>query len=99
VPTFFSKSNFLILPSISEPWGLVVEEALYCCLPVISSSNCGSIELIKMNQNGYVFENNNSDSLLRILKSITNSKYQNILNNMALDFIEKKDKLQVASYL
>jgi len=99
VPTFFSKSNFLILPSISETWGLVVEEAFYCGLPVILSSNCGSMEFIKVNQNGYIFNSNNSDSLLRILQSITNLKYQNILNCMTIDFIEKKDKLQVESYL
>jgi len=95
----FFKSNFLILPSIIEPLGLVDEEVFYCGLPVILSSNCGSMELIKLNQSVFIFDNNNSDSLFRILQSIINLKYQNILKCMALDFIEKKDKLQVESYL
>lgn len=42
----FVNADFFILPSKSEPWGLVVEEALYFGLPVIVSDRCGVVELL-----------------------------------------------------
>jgi glycosyltransferase involved in cell wall biosynthesis len=45
----------LVLPSSSEPWGLVVNEALSFGCPVIVSNRCGSVDLVKESINGYVF--------------------------------------------
>jgi len=42
----FLKADFLILPSKSEPWGLVVEEAIFFGLPVLVSDRCGVVELL-----------------------------------------------------
>jgi len=44
---YYKQSSFLILPSVREPWGLVVNEAMHHgCIPLISS-RCGSyIDLI-----------------------------------------------------
>ncbi len=47
-------SDIFILPSIYEPWGLVVNEAMYAKLPVLISEICGcSLDLVK--KNGYTF--------------------------------------------
>jgi hypothetical protein len=35
LPNIYQKNDVFILPSIGEPWGLVVEEALNNGLPVI----------------------------------------------------------------
>ena len=35
------RADVLILPSFSEPWGLVVNEAMVCGMPVIVSNKCG----------------------------------------------------------
>ena len=51
VQEVFKDADFLILPSKSETWGLVVEEALYFDLPVIVSNRCGVSEIVK---NGFV---------------------------------------------
>lgn len=54
----------LILPSIVEPWGLVVNEALAAGLPVIVSKNCGcSLDLVKQNQNGYLIDPYNVEEI------------------------------------
>lgn len=56
----FLDSDVLILPSIQEPWGLVVEEAIYHGLPVIVSNNVGcSIDIVKNNNLGLIFESEN----------------------------------------
>jgi glycosyltransferase involved in cell wall biosynthesis len=40
----YESHDVFILPSISEPWGLVVEEALFYGLPVLASTQVGSVE-------------------------------------------------------
>jgi len=96
---YFSKYNFLILPSYGETWGLVVEEAFYNGLPVIISDKCGSVDLVKNNVNGYIFDPANEQELHNILIDITDKNYQFLKNNISKDFIVKKDKQQVNSYL
>lgn len=54
---YYMYSDVFILPSISEPWGLVVNEAMLCGLPIIVSNKCGSApELVKDGVNGYIFD-------------------------------------------
>lgn len=56
VPDVLALSNVLVLPSMSEPWGLVVNEAMACGLPVIVSDRCGCVpDLVHDGQNGFVF--------------------------------------------
>jgi len=43
-PVFYSLANAFILPSIWEEWGLVVNEAMACGLPVIVSEKAGCAE-------------------------------------------------------
>ncbi|MGL9621358.1 glycosyltransferase [Bradyrhizobium sp. U531] len=53
----YSKATCLILPSHSEPWGLVVNEALSYGCPSIVSSRCGCVpELIVDGRTGFSFE-------------------------------------------
>ena len=53
VPEILALSDVLVLPSRSEPWGLVVNEAMVCGLPVIVSARCGCvIDLVHHGQTG-----------------------------------------------
>lgn len=51
----YAKSDCFILPSISEPWGLVIEEALANGLPVIVSNKVGCHFDLVNDDNGIVF--------------------------------------------
>jgi glycosyltransferase involved in cell wall biosynthesis len=43
-----------VLPSTIDPWGLVVNEAMACGLPVIVSKLCGCVhELVHDGKNGF----------------------------------------------
>lgn len=56
LPTYYALASGLILPSISEPWGLVVNEAMACGLPILISDRCGCLlDLVFPGINGYVF--------------------------------------------
>ncbi|TMN78119.1 MULTISPECIES: glycosyltransferase [unclassified Pseudoalteromonas] len=94
----FNKYDFLILPSLAEPWGLVVEEALYFGLPVIVSKQCGSSELIENNVNGYIFDAHNGEQLKDIINSVNVKSYFELQNNIDENFINNKDLLQVKAY-
>ncbi|MDH4027215.1 MAG: glycosyltransferase family 4 protein [Nitrospirota bacterium] len=57
LPSLYQGASCFILPSISEPWGLVVNEAMASGLPVLVSSNCGCVpELCHAGVNGYSFD-------------------------------------------
>jgi glycosyltransferase involved in cell wall biosynthesis len=56
LPTYYALASALILPSISEPWGLVVNEAMACRLPILISDRCGCLlDLVFPGINGYIF--------------------------------------------
>ncbi|GHB75757.1 glycosyltransferase family 4 protein [Persicitalea jodogahamensis] len=57
VPAQLALADILVLPSLSEPWGLVVNEAMVCGMPVIASRNCGCVDdLVHDGQNGFIFD-------------------------------------------
>ncbi len=64
IPDILALSNVLVLPSRSEPWGLVVNEAMACGLPVIVSDRCGcAADLVQDDRNGFVFDPDLPDQL------------------------------------
>ena len=68
VPEILALSNVLVLPSRSEPWGLVVNEAMACGLPVLVSNRCGCVpDLVHDGQNGFVFDPDQPDQLTQRL--------------------------------
>jgi glycosyltransferase involved in cell wall biosynthesis len=57
-------ANCVVLPSSSEPWGLVVNEALHYGCPVVVSDACGCVpELVIDGVTGYSFQTGNTVEL------------------------------------
>ncbi|HXA52021.1 MAG TPA: glycosyltransferase, partial [Candidatus Acidoferrum sp.] len=64
IAVYYAFANCFVLPSVREPWGLVVNEAMAAGLPVIVSRRCGCAEdLVIHNRNGYVFDPEDLDHL------------------------------------
>ncbi len=56
IGSYYAFADWFILPSLLEPWGLVVNEAMAAGLPVIVSDRCGcSDDLVESGKNGYSF--------------------------------------------
>lgn len=94
----YQNHDVFILPSTYEPWGLVVEEALYWGLPCIVSSKVGSsIDMIKNLTTGEIFEDNNKMDLHRAIKHIENNYHMYKRNVDTINW-ELRDKEQVETY-
>ena len=69
-----NSSGCLILPSLYEPWGLVIHEFAAAGLPLISSDTVGAnASFLIPGLNGYEFKNNNVEDLAAALLKIINS--------------------------
>ena len=89
LPEFYQSNDVFILPSKSETWGLVIEEAFNNGLPVIVSNMVGcSSEIITNDINGIIFQLNEKDGLKKAILKITNVTYYNsLLKNVCnMDF-------------
>lgn len=96
---YFLANDIFILPSIAEPWGLVVEEALYFGLPVIVSKNCGVSELVLDGITGNVIDIEERDNIQNCIEAVNNEKFQELLSCVKKFSIEKKDIVQIQSYV
>lgn len=65
---YFSQCSVLVLPSISDGFGLVVIQAMSCNLPVIVSDNTGAKDIIKDGYNGFVVETRNINLISEKIK-------------------------------
>jgi glycosyltransferase involved in cell wall biosynthesis len=64
LPHYFSGALCLILPSISDQWGLVVNEAMAAGLPVLVSDHCGCAhDLVRDKENGCIFDPHQAGSI------------------------------------
>ena len=53
----YAASDVFVFPSVSDPWGLVLNEAMAAGLPVVASSAAGAVaDLVEHGRNGWVVE-------------------------------------------
>jgi glycosyltransferase involved in cell wall biosynthesis len=69
LPAYYSLCDLFVLPSVFEPWGLVINEVMNAGKPVIAASCVGaSADLILNGINGDVFSAGNVDELTSALE-------------------------------
>jgi glycosyltransferase involved in cell wall biosynthesis len=68
ITDYIQKADLLILPSVFDGWGMVINEGLQSHVPVLVSDRCGAKELVKHDQNGLIFQHNNVESLTENLQ-------------------------------
>jgi 1,2-diacylglycerol 3-alpha-glucosyltransferase len=69
---FYTCATCFVLPSVSETWGLVVNEAMLCGLPVLVSNKAGCAEdLVRENYNGWRFDPYDNEKLANLMDHVS----------------------------
>lgn len=69
---YYSLAEALIVPSIRDPWGLVINEGMASGLPLLVSRGCGAAQtLIQEGENGWTFGPEDVDSLTDLMFRIS----------------------------
>ena len=93
LPKFINPGDVFVLPSLFEPWGVVIHEAALMGLPIICSDACGaSVELVQDQVNGYVFSAGNVDLLTDCLSQITECSDINGFGQISYQFSKRYTK-------
>ena len=68
LPAYYVHANALVFPTHSDPWGLVVNEAMACGTPVIATDVAGcTTDLLCDGMNGYVVSSGNPGQLTQAM--------------------------------
>lgn len=66
LPALYGASDLFVHPAREERWGVSVQEAIACGLPVVASSHVGAgVDLIAPGRNGFLYEAGSEGELAR----------------------------------
>jgi len=69
IAAFYALADVFVLPSKSEPWAVVLNEAMNFALPILASRQVGAADdLVKEGVNGFRFEPGDTTSLAGLLR-------------------------------
>jgi glycosyltransferase involved in cell wall biosynthesis len=63
VKNFYAENDIVIVPSLKEPFGRVVIEAMQFAIPVIASDTDGPSEIIENGKDGFLFKTGDVEAL------------------------------------
>ena len=74
LPYYYTAADVFIFPTLGDPYGLVVDEAMACSLPIISTSAAGEIrDRVEEGVNGYITPPEDSEALADCMLHFVNS--------------------------
>lgn len=93
---YYKASDVFVMPTRSDVWGLVINEAMACGLPIISTNKCiAAIELVNDFENGFIVPVDDVEMLTKNLQLLLTDSF--MINNMAKKSIEKIKEYTIES--
>lgn len=97
---FYNSIEIFCLPSVHEPFGIVLLEAMFHKVPIISSNTEGPNEILRPNQDGIFYENGSVEDLAKAIVSVidnkqnamyyTKSAYDRLIENYTMNAVSAK---------
>jgi len=92
MPAQYASARALVLASVSETWGLAVNEAMAAGLPVLVSNRCGCApDLVREGVNGFTFDPRAPDRLAELMLNISDP-------NTDLDAMSAASRARIAHW-
>ncbi|HEY6253087.1 MAG TPA: glycosyltransferase family 4 protein [Candidatus Angelobacter sp.] len=88
---YYALADVFVFPTHTDPWGLVVNEAMACGLPVVSSSAAGCVaDLVESGWNGRVFSAGDVGQLACAMDELArNAELRSLMGQRSRDRIEQ----------
>lgn len=74
LPNIYSSSDFFILPTLYEAFGLVYADALCFGIPIITTENGGSLDIVN-NKNGIIFPMEDPQAIVNAVNNAVNKNW------------------------
>lgn len=85
---YFKAADVFVHPTREDIWGLVINEAMACGLPVVTTDKCiAGLELVRDYDNGFIVQAGNIKELANKIKLILND--EQLKSRMSKSSIEK----------
>ncbi|MEO6820538.1 MAG: glycosyltransferase [Ginsengibacter sp.] len=92
LPYFFKLSRCFVIASIAELLSLVTLQAMASGLPIIAVKAGALVELVKNNENGYLYNEGDLQSLVQYIENIlTNDIHYEEMGKKSLEMIQQHD--------
>ena len=91
LPEYFAIADVFVHPARIEPWGVSVNEAMVCGLPVVVADTVGAgKDLVENGKTGFIFKEGDSVSLSnRVCQLITNLELRRTISHDVVRCISK----------
>lgn len=88
VRPFYGAADAFVLPSLYEPFGAAVQEAMAVGLPIVTSTQTGAAELIEHGESGFVCEPSDLNALVTALRHLQSPALRDRMGAMARKRVE-----------
>lgn len=88
LPGYFALADVFVHPAKVEPWGVSVNEAMVCGLPVIVADSVGAgADLVEVGKTGFVYKAGHPDLLADQIEKLINN--QVLTRSMGLNAVQR----------
>lgn len=98
LPSYYKRADVFVLPSLSETWGVVVEEALNNGVPVMLSNRVGCADDLVNDNTGVIFELSDEDFEKKLAEICEVKRYNRMRKTISEMDFEAWEQAKVASY-
>jgi glycosyltransferase involved in cell wall biosynthesis len=98
MPHLYSECDVYVQPSVVEPYGIAVLEALACGKPVVGSNIGGMIDTIVEGKSGFLVDPSNPAGLVEKLLMLSDQKLREKFGVFARERVENEFSWDIIGY-